>query len=271
MYLQNLHTHSTYCDGKDKPEEMILSAIEQGFDSVGFSGHSYMFYSPSHSMSIEGTEEYKREVRALKEKYRDKLDIFCGLEFDMYSEIEMTGYDYVIGAAHYLKIGDEYVGFDRTADVVEGIIRDYFGGDGMKYAKMYYETLSELPKYVKSDILGHIDLICKFAETHNFFDWESKEYNRYLLGAIDALTGKIPFFEVNTGAVARGYRKTPYTTHAMLKELKARGWGATISSDCHDRRYLKQSFGEAAEMLKAAGFKEIYVLKASGFEAVPID
>ena len=25
---QNLHIHSTYADGKDKPEEMILTAIE---------------------------------------------------------------------------------------------------------------------------------------------------------------------------------------------------------------------------------------------------
>ena len=28
---QNLHTHTTYVDGKDTPEEIILSAIERGF------------------------------------------------------------------------------------------------------------------------------------------------------------------------------------------------------------------------------------------------
>ena len=42
-YLQNLHTHTTYCDGRDTPVEMIESAIAQGFDSIGFSGHSYTF------------------------------------------------------------------------------------------------------------------------------------------------------------------------------------------------------------------------------------
>ena len=45
-YYQNLHTHSTYCDGKDSIEGMIQSAIAQGFQSVGFSGHSYMYYAP---------------------------------------------------------------------------------------------------------------------------------------------------------------------------------------------------------------------------------
>lgn len=30
MKLQNLHTHTKYCDGKDTPEEIILTAIEKG-------------------------------------------------------------------------------------------------------------------------------------------------------------------------------------------------------------------------------------------------
>ena len=44
-YKQNLHTHSTFDDGKNTIEETVLSAIEKGFDSIGFSGHAYMYYS----------------------------------------------------------------------------------------------------------------------------------------------------------------------------------------------------------------------------------
>ena len=44
-YRQNLHTHTTFCDGKDTPEELVEAAIAKGFDSIGFSGHSYMYYS----------------------------------------------------------------------------------------------------------------------------------------------------------------------------------------------------------------------------------
>ena len=72
-HLQNLHTHTTYCDGRDTPVEMIESAIAQGFDSLGFSGHSFTFYSQAIPMSTEGTEEYKKEITALKEKYADKI------------------------------------------------------------------------------------------------------------------------------------------------------------------------------------------------------
>lgn len=40
--LQNLLTHTTYCDGKDTIGEMILAACEKGFQSIGFSSHCFM-------------------------------------------------------------------------------------------------------------------------------------------------------------------------------------------------------------------------------------
>ena len=145
-YLQNLHTHSTYCDGKDTPEEMILSAIDKGHFSIGFSGHSYMHFSKGASMSPEGTENYKKEIRTLAEKYKDKIDVFCGLEVEIYSEVDLSGFDYLIGSVHYFKFGDLHVGFDRSQDAVRDVIDTHFGGDGMAYAKEYYKTLSRLPE-----------------------------------------------------------------------------------------------------------------------------
>ena len=268
--LQNLHTHSNYCDGADTPEEVVLKAISKGFDSIGFSGHSYMHYSPSHSMSVEGTEEYKKTVRALAEKYKSEIEIFCGLEFDMLSKIDMTGYDYMIGSVHYFKIGEDYVGFDRSAEVVKKVIDEYFGGDGMAYAKAYYRDVARLPELGNFEILGHFDLISKHSDNVCFFDESSKEYLSAAYEAIDAVKGKIPFFEVNTGAIARGYRKTPYPCATLLKRFKERGFGAIISSDCHNADQLDCAFSEAAELLEACGFNERYILTKRGFEAVAL-
>ena len=47
----NLHTHTTWCDGKNTAEEMVRSAIESGFDVLGFSGHSYTSFDESYCMS----------------------------------------------------------------------------------------------------------------------------------------------------------------------------------------------------------------------------
>ncbi len=269
-YLQNLHTHTTYCDGVDTPEQMILSAIEKGFGSIGFSGHSYMFYSNYVQMTPEKNEQYKSEIALLKEKYRDKIDIFCGLEYDMYSAIDQSGYDYLIGSVHYLKIGDEYVGFDRSADMVRQVIDTYFSGDGMKYAKAYYQALAELPSYGDFDIVGHFDIISKHSDSVKFFDENAVAYKSMVLEAADALRGKIPIFEVNTGAIARGYRTTPYPTVFIIKELQKMGFGVCISSDCHNAKDLDCGFDMATEILKKSGFREQYILTERGFIGVPL-
>ena len=139
-----------------------------------------------------------------------------------------------------------------------------------RYAKRYYEDLGNLHTHGDFDIIGHFDLITKHAETHNFFDIESKEYLNYAFEAAEALKGKIPFFEVNTGAISRGYRTAPYPTVPIIKELKRLGFGVVITSDCHDRNFVDCYFNETAELLKYCGFKEKYILTESGFNAVAI-
>lgn len=268
--LQNLHTHTTYCDGANTPEEMLEIAIKKGFPSLGFSGHSYMFYSPYSSITPEKTQPYINHINRLKDEYRDQIEIFCGLEFDMYGDVDLTQYDYILGAVHYLKIGDDYVGFDRSAEEVSRVIKTYFGGDGMSYAKAYYEALALLPEHCNADIIAHFDLVTKHSEKENFFDTESKLYRDYAISAAEALAGKIPLFEVNTGAIARGYRTTPYPDLFLLKELKRLGFGAIISSDCHNGEFLDCGFQEARELLTESGFKERYILTADGFRAVEI-
>ena len=37
--IANYHTHTTFCDGQNTAEEVVLSAIDKGFSSIGFSGH----------------------------------------------------------------------------------------------------------------------------------------------------------------------------------------------------------------------------------------
>lgn len=268
--LQNLHTHSTYCDGKHTPEEMIAFAQKKGFTSLGFSGHCPMWYSAYKAITVETNEAYKRKITELKAAYKDQFPIYLGLEVDMYSGVDMTGYDYLIGTVHYLKLGEEFVGFDRDAAVVRSVIDTYFGGDGLAFAKAYYEALAQLPQYGTFDILGHFDLLTKNLDALHMFDEYDPRYVGYAVEAMEALQGKIPLFEVNTGGMARGYRRVPYPSLHLIRELKRRGFGAIISSDCHDGEVLDIGFEQSAELLKAAGFTERYILTDTGFQAVAL-
>ena len=73
--LQNLHQHTTFCDGKNTPEEIVLEAIKKGFGAIGFSGHCNMSYA-SYCMSLEQTAQYKQEVTRLKENTPTKSMFF---------------------------------------------------------------------------------------------------------------------------------------------------------------------------------------------------
>ena len=78
--LSNLHTHTTYCDGKSTAEETVRFAIDAGFKSLGFSGHGY---TPSDlRYCMKDVDGYIAEITALKEKYRDKIEIYLGTEED---------------------------------------------------------------------------------------------------------------------------------------------------------------------------------------------
>lgn len=272
IYPQNLHTHSTFCDGINDCEATVNKAIEIGFTSLGFSGHSYMSYGKKGiSMTQEGTPLYKAEIARLKEKYKDKIDIFCGLEFDQYSEDDRKGYDYIIGTNHYLKLGEEYIGFDRDSKTVKGIIDNYFNGDGVLFAKEYYTQLASLPQYGDFDIVGHFDILTKNCEMEPLIDETDARYRKYALDCFYALKDKISVFEVNTGAMARGYRKTPYPNPFLLKEMAKAGVGIVLGSDCHNKEFLSYGFAEAIELCKSCGIKELQIFTKGGFKGIPLE
>ena len=58
--LTNYHTHTTYCDGNNTPEEVVKAAIDMGFDAIGFSGHGYTDYDLSYCM--KDTQKYLAEI-----------------------------------------------------------------------------------------------------------------------------------------------------------------------------------------------------------------
>ncbi len=262
---QNLHTHSAYCDGENSIKELIETAIEKGFNSIGFSSHAHFEYGMDYALTKSGTEEYVREINLMKKEYKDKIHIFCGIEQDMFCTGDTSPFDYVIGSVHNFKFEDGYIEFDESSDFVKKLIEQRFSGDGMKYAKSYFENVARLPDFGKFDIIGHFDLISKHCEKTDYFDVNSKEYLNRAFEAVHALKGRIPFFEVNTGAIARGYRTTPYPSIPILKELKKAGFGAVITSDCHSKNMLDCYFDESAKLLKECGFDCKFVLTDKGF------
>ena len=108
IFPSNLHAHTFYCDGKNNAEDYILTAIEKGFTSVGLSGHSFTKFDTEYCMSEKGTLEYLKELKNLKKKYEDRIQVYVGIEADFYSGFnpkldENLELDFRIGSVHYIK------------------------------------------------------------------------------------------------------------------------------------------------------------------------
>lgn len=238
MIPSNYHTHTTFCHGNDTPEELVLKAIELGCPEIGFSCHAFTSFDNSYCMTREGTEQYKACVNELKQKYADKIKVRLGVEQDFYSDDTPCGYDYVIGSVHYLYKDGKYLSIDSSKhDMLEQIDK-YYGGDIYTYAEQYFDTVAQVYEKTKCDIIGHFDLITKFNENDLLFDTTCPRYRAAAMRALDALCTSPAVFEINTGAIARGYRKTPYPADFILEELKKRGKKLIFSSDCHDKDQL---------------------------------
>lgn len=250
MMLSNYHTHTTFCDGIDTPEEMVLEAIRLGMSELGFSGHAHMSFDSSYCMSLEGTEQYKAEVNRLKLKYADKIKILLGIEQDIYSDTTTDSYDYVIGSVHHVLKNGEYLAVDMSRAEQERIIADFYGGDQYAFAEDYYRAVATVYEVTKCDIIGHFDLITKFNEAGDMYDVDHPRYRAAALGALDILCTSPAAFEINTGAISRGYRKTPYPDSFILEELKKRGNKLIYSSDCHNKNYLLTEYEQYLQMIK---------------------
>jgi len=263
--FQNLHTHTTYCDGALTPEEMVKAAIDKGFGSIGFSEHSYVPFDIFSTMDLPATDEYVSVVNALKEKYDSEIEVFVGLEHDYYTETLPEGLDYTIGTLHYTNRFGQFISVDAGVKYQIQMVKDFFGGDYYALAEDYFSVFSEIAKKTKADIVGHFDLIAKYNIDGCLFDEQHPRYVSAALCAMDEILKNCKLFEVNTGAMYRVGKLVPFPSPFLLKELKKRGGEVILSSDSHDSDSLCFKFGEMKELLKACGFKHMKKLTKSGF------
>ncbi len=242
MIRCDLHIHSDYCDGKDRPEQIVRAAIARGLDCIGFSSHSYTFFDESYCMSKDKIPAYQAEIAALKEKYKDRIQILCGIEQDYYSTEPTDAYDYVIGSVHYLRCGDAYLPVDESKAILLDGIRQYFQNDVYALAECYFSTAADLVRKTGADIIGHFDLISKFNEEGALFDETHPRYVKAWQRALNQLLAADCAFEINTGAMARGYRTQPYPNADMRRYIKDRGGRLLLSSDSHSADTLCYAF-----------------------------
>ena len=347
MQKFDLHMHTTYCDGKDSAEAMVVSAIEAGLSTVGISGHSFTPHDTSYCMTREGTQKYIEEIRALKKKYADRITLLLGTELDLYADIDLSPYDYYVGSVHYMfseegsrKLGEmlerhkgeadraasdaelkslvKYEDWCPVDDSPEELVRFAMrdaqatpSGSKMKAAQgvpadlsvirekmletavLYFDTVGGIAGATGCDIVGHFDLITKFIEEWGFdpagnlvkkaafgsnseiselIDTQDERYIAAWKRAIDRIfddcearykagyrnrleklglleAGDKPVFEINTGAISKGYRTSPYPAGDQIAYIKSKGGVLILDSDSHATGTIAYGFEEFSDLV----------------------
>ena len=235
----DFHMHTKYCDGTASPEEMVQSAISKGLKVCGLSGHVYTPFDESYCMLQDDMNEYEKEIRALKEKYADKIEILCGIEQDRFAGKPDREWDYVIGSTHYVKCGDEYVPVDDTPETMVDAAKRYFDGDMYGLVEGYFEAAGDVCEATDADVIGHFNQVCKFNRGGEgdkmgaLFDEGHPRYVKAWKKAADILLEYGIPFEINTGGISAGFRTDAYPSKTMRDYLKARGAKFIMSSDSH--------------------------------------
>lgn len=111
----NYHTHTYRCHhATGLPEEYISRAVSCGIKHIGFSEHfPYICrdgFEARYRLPLSEVNDYYGEIKALRERYKDKAEIKIGFEMEYYPEYfeEMLnnaieyGAEYLILGQHFL-------------------------------------------------------------------------------------------------------------------------------------------------------------------------
>ena len=255
----DLHMHTTYSDGKDTPSDMLDCAVQKGLKIVGISDHSYTFFDESYCIGKNCVEEYLSMLSDLKAKC--KVTVYAGIEQDYYSTCPTDRFDYVIGSVHYIRLpingrpvpegcleysGYVYIPVDESPGILSRACETFYGGDIYKLIEDYYLTEGDVINRTKADIIGHFDLISKFNEDCSLFDPSDERYVKAWQKAALRLLDSGAVFEINTGAISRGVRTSPYPSAEIIEFIKENNGRFLFSSDAHSKENIAFGFEQLA-------------------------
>jgi histidinol-phosphatase (PHP family) len=270
MKLEDWHTHSALCrHAVGSIEVYIKKAIQLNLNTIGLSDHfPYEFLKnleripyTEYSMTLDEINKYLTTAEALREKYKDFINVRIAFEIDFYENQESalnyhlnkikSQLDYILGSIHILNFNDgrgAWV-FDDNRFRNE---YDYYGAD-----EVYLEYYKTVQKMIKSkafnlDVIGHFDLPKKFND---------KPINKELISsesikALELIKKRGIVIEVNTSGLRKDI-KEQYPSELILQEIYAQDIPILLGSDAHDPNEIAWEFNNIIKLLKKIGFNQL--------------
>jgi len=242
------HSHTPLCHhATGTPEAYIDQAIAAGLDEFGISDHAPQTPEPFDEWRMTRGElpAYFEWIARAREHAAGRIPVRAGLECDWFAGNEgwldtlatLHPWDYLIGSIHYLDGWDfdnpKWLGRWASSDVEEMWAR-------------YWRAYAGMARSRRFDILGHPDLIKKFAYR------PPGDLARHYEPAIEAIADSGAAIELNTA----GWHKPcaeAYPAPEFLRLAAAAGIPLVISSDAHAPAEVARDFPRAIALARATG------------------
>lgn len=245
----NYHTHTFRCHhATGTPEEYILRAIEGGIKYMGFSDHaSFIFpdgYESYFRIFTAEAKDYFSELYALREKYKDKIDIKIGFEMEYYPKYFDKMFKTALDAgAEYLILGQHFLGNEHP------------DGHGCSKSTDNPDHLKEYVESVLSAIDSGVFTYIAHPDMFNFIG-DSSLYDEEMRKICRASAEKNIPLEIN----CLGIRDNRHYPKETLWEIAAQEKSpVTIGFDAHDAKsaYDGESIPKAKKLIEKLGLNYI--------------
>ncbi len=248
LIKSNIHTHTEFCDGRNSMEQMVQVAIKKGFETIGFSPHSFTKFDLRYC--CKDFNAFRQEFMRIKTIYGDKIKLLMGIELDAYGELPKN-LDYIIASVHYVKKGDNYYSVDSSKLHFENALINGFCGDKLKLAECYFDTLVKAVRTIKPDVIGHFDLLDLYGK------YEGEQYKQIALTAVERLKETNSLVEINLG---RCFKRMggAYPADFIVQYMARHGFDFILSNDAHCTDALGYMFDEEVERLKTLGVNRLF-------------
>ena len=278
MNLTNYHSHCLFCDGRADMEAFIRFAISQGFSSYGVSSHAPLPFNTHWTMEWDQMDNYLAEFNYVKDKYKDKIEFYVGLEIDYLNDesnpasisFQKLPLDYRIGSVHLLyNDKNEVVDIDVSPQVFRDIVDTHFAGDLDRVIKMYYKRQLRMIELGGFDIIGHADKMHYNSECYRPGLLDEPWYNELMSDYFATIAQYGYIVEVNTKAFDT--YKTFFPNKRYFPLMKELGIRVQVNSDAHYPERINNGRKEALQALHEAGYRSVVERHADEWVDVPIE
>jgi len=278
----NFHSHCTFCDGRNNPEDFIKFAVARNFRAYGFSSHSPLPFETFWNMSACDMDEYLNEITRIKEKYEDLIEIYLGMEIDYLDEtynasipyFRALPLDYRIGSIHFIPwqrplSEANTVCIDGSFAAFKQSVEEHFQGDVWLLTEAFFRQSMQMVETGGIDIIGHLDKIYMNSSRYPEFDIHLSRYQQLLEEYIVLIAEKGLIVEINTKNYTRKHQTFPHI-EAMQILYKHR-IPVMVNSDCHSPDLVNDGREQTLALLKETGFRTTRELVNGVWQDITID